>query len=334
MSSTTVSVKRHNHRVHPCSRKRKDELLGILIAKNSEQSILVITAHDPEPIKKIIADENIAVMSDADLADTPVQQYDLLISYDLPDSAIAYMVRLARAKTYALILLDPNEQKQLYPIETLLGRNLLEEVISGFEIISDKPEKREGKPFNDRKPKRDFKPRQDVQRGDRKRDDRPRRDDKHPERKPYASDVKDKNKSDKWAKKDGAPSKYIGKDENGKPIFSGKTRERNHRYDGTPKENADNASSKRYDSKPKFSEGDKKPGDNRSRSYDAKQKSDTQGKKPWDKSRSYNDKKQSRPYDKTSKSKSYSSKSTDTKPAPKRPPRTFKKSLEQQKKSD
>jgi hypothetical protein len=30
-------------------------------------------------------------------------------------------------------------------------------------------------------------------------------------------------------------SKYLGKDENGKAIFSGKTRDRNHRYDGTPK---------------------------------------------------------------------------------------------------
>lgn len=30
-------------------------------------------------------------------------------------------------------------------------------------------------------------------------------------------------------------SKYLGKDDNGKAIFSGKTRDRNHRYDGTPR---------------------------------------------------------------------------------------------------
>ena len=37
-------------------------------------------------------------------------------------------------------------------------------------------------------------------------------------------------------KKKKAPNKFLGKDENGKAIFSGKSGERNHRYDGTPKD--------------------------------------------------------------------------------------------------
>ncbi|MCK4975215.1 MAG: hypothetical protein KAR81_08165, partial [Sulfurimonas sp.] len=44
------------------------------------------------------------------------------------------------------------------------------------------------------------------------------------------------DKTDKWEKKDKAPNKFLGKDENGKGIFSGKSGDRNHRYDGTPRD--------------------------------------------------------------------------------------------------
>jgi hypothetical protein len=37
-------------------------------------------------------------------------------------------------------------------------------------------------------------------------------------------------------KKEKKPNKYLGKDANGKAIFSGKSGERNHRYDGTPRD--------------------------------------------------------------------------------------------------
>lgn len=37
-------------------------------------------------------------------------------------------------------------------------------------------------------------------------------------------------------KKEKKPNKYLGKDANGKALFSGKSGERNHYYDGTPKE--------------------------------------------------------------------------------------------------
>lgn len=42
-------------------------------------------------------------------------------------------------------------------------------------------------------------------------------------------------------------SKYVGNDENGKAIFSGKTNDRNHRYDGTPRSDTE----KRETYKPK-----------------------------------------------------------------------------------
>jgi hypothetical protein len=133
MSSATVSVKRQNHRVHPCPTLRKPELLTLLLERNSESAILIVTANDPEPIQKAVSGENVTVISDGALADAPDLQCDLLISYDLPDTAAVYMARLSHAKTHALILLDPKEQERLYPIETRLGRSLMQETISGFE---------------------------------------------------------------------------------------------------------------------------------------------------------------------------------------------------------
>ena len=61
-----------------------------------------------------------------------ITAYDLVISYDIPESAIAYMTRLAQAKQFALALLDPAEQPRLYPIETLLGRTILQETLPEF----------------------------------------------------------------------------------------------------------------------------------------------------------------------------------------------------------
>jgi hypothetical protein len=52
-------------------------------------------------------------------------------------------------------------------------------------------------------------------------------------------DFKKDDSSDKWEKKKKAPNKFLGKDENGKAIFSGKSGERNHRYDGTPRDKYD-----------------------------------------------------------------------------------------------
>jgi hypothetical protein len=157
MSSATVSVKRQNHRVHPCPAQRKPELLTLLLERNKESTILIVTANDPEPIQKAVSGDNVTVVSDAALADTHDLRCDLLISYDLPATAAAYMARLAHAKTHALILLDPKEQERLYPVETLLGRSLMQETISGFEPETAAASHQEKKTFKGKKLKHEHK---------------------------------------------------------------------------------------------------------------------------------------------------------------------------------
>lgn len=129
MSST---IKRQNHRIHPCNASRKNELLSHLITQHSGKNILVITARNPEAIS-IPEARNITLLSDAALAQSPELTCDVLISYDLPEKAIVYMSRFARAREHALILLGAEDQKFLYGIETLLGRTIIQESISGFE---------------------------------------------------------------------------------------------------------------------------------------------------------------------------------------------------------
>ena len=70
-------------------------------------------------------------------------------------------------------------------------------------------------------------------------------------------------------------ARYLGKDENGKPLFSGKSGERNHRHDGTPKSDEEKRSAKRPG-------GEKKRNDKKPRFHDAKKGAGAQGKK-WDK---------------------------------------------------
>ena len=247
MSTTAPLIKRHNHRVHPCENSRKNELLKVLIAKNSNQSIIVVTANDPQEIKNIIDDEKIIVVSDTELADSKELKCDLLISYDLPEKAIIYMGRLAHSNTFALILLEKEEEKLLYPIETLLGRTIMQEIVEGFEVVSAEVKKEFTKPKRDfeksDRPKRNFdktdRPKRNFDSSDKpKRDfdksEKSKRDYKDNDR--NSKDEKKSYKSNSWDKKTSEPSKYIGKDENGKAMFSGKTRERNHRHDGKPKD--------------------------------------------------------------------------------------------------
>lgn len=244
MSTPEISVKRQYHRAHPCSKDRKTELLKLLIERNKELSILVVTSKDQEEIQSAISDENVTVTSDELLSESAETKYDMLISYDVPDGADVYMNRLTYAKTNALLLLSKDEQQKLYPIETILKRTLLQEIITGFDqevIVAEEKKvykrdesRRDSKPY-DKKPNDD---KRHVRKSEvsKSRDSyKSDRDDKRPARKSDSSGSKDANKSDRWDKKDKKPSKYLGKDENGKAMFSGKSGERNHRYDGTPK---------------------------------------------------------------------------------------------------
>lgn len=212
MSSTTPALKRHNHRVHPCQAEKKDELLKLLIQKNAQINILVVTSGDKEKIQNIEDLKNVTVVSDEDLLNSPDLKTELIISYDLPDKAIIYMARIAHTTSHALILLDESEEKLLYPIETLIGRTIMQESIEGFGpkvVVKAEVEKKEHKP---------------------KRDDKPR------SKKPFNKDKKSFNK-------------FLGKDENGKAIFSSKSGERNHRYDGKPKESAPKLTGKKINIK-------------------------------------------------------------------------------------
>ena len=306
MPSTATTLKRHNHRVHPCKPEQKQELLNVLLQKNSDKTILVVTSNGA--IDHVNDFKNVTIVSDEDLEKSSDLTCELMISYNLPQKAILYMARIARSSEFAIILLDSEEQSLLYPIETLLGRTIMQETIQGFETIIQKAEplkkeykprddkreykprstdfkgeKREFKPRDDKKEykprddkkeykpksadfqgeKREFKPRDDKKEykpRDDKKEYKPRsadfqgekkeykprsteerndkkyadkRDDKRPAKKPYNKDA-DKSKS--WDKKETKGSKFLGKDEKGKALFSGKTGERNHRHDGTPKD--------------------------------------------------------------------------------------------------
>jgi hypothetical protein len=155
MPSLTILVKRQNHRVHLCNPERKDELLDLLLERNAELSILVVSSNAAETIKNRVGSERVTVVNDEELGASE-RICDLLISYDLPEKAELYAERLSHVKTHALVLLDPNEQKLLYPIETLLGRTLMKDPISGFEPTSSVKIQTRSKLFNANAPKRDY----------------------------------------------------------------------------------------------------------------------------------------------------------------------------------
>jgi hypothetical protein len=238
MSSAKPTIKPNNHRVHPCPNDRKLALAHELVAKNLGEDIIVVTSGDPRIIQETLKDTKVVddktLIKDKDLTCT------LLISFDVPLKAVIYMARLSHTTSKAVLILNESEQKLLYPIETLLGRVIKQEIVSGFEYevketpitddrapkkmtksqIKDVAKKRYDEKTQEPKPKREYKDKKDFK-----------------DKKPF-----DKNKSfdkpadDKWAKKKKEPNKYLGKDENGKAMFSGKSGERNHRYDGSARD--------------------------------------------------------------------------------------------------
>lgn len=320
MSST--SIKRQNHRIHPCNAARKEKLISFLIERYPSKSVLIVTSKDAGELKNRFEGKNITVTNDQELASSSDFRADVLISYDLPEKAIIYMTRLAKANEYALILLDEQDQKQLYGIELLNGRTIIQEVIEGFEpdfgIAAENQQKAEAKARRAEReardatePKnRDQKPRREP-RPERKFDDKPRSD-----RRPARGE--DDGFSAK--KQQGSKPRFIGKDENGKPIFEGKTRERNHYIDGTPRTEEEKRNRTKYGSKPKFfgdkgkssderkpegerkSFGEKKPFDKDKKSFG--EKKPYGDKKPFGDKKPYGDKPafgEKKPYDKDGK---------------------------------
>lgn len=307
MSTNQITIKHNKHRIHPCPNEKKLALLNMLLSQNSGLNIVVALSDNTLLTKEAITEPNVSVLSDEELAGLPELKCELIISYDLPQSAELYISRLAKTTDSAIVLLDISEQNNLYPIETLLGRVIRQEVVAGFEYpeqpkmkIAPKPslkpksdaKRAQRKPFD--KPKYDKKPfdKQKSERPKREDDgserksyekpkyDKPKRDGEKSERKPFDKPKYDKKPFEKSSydrpKRDGAkrdgdgserksyekpkydkpkkegetserkpfekpkydkkPNKFLGKDESGKAKFSGKSGERNHRYDGKPKE--------------------------------------------------------------------------------------------------
>lgn len=325
MSVDTIIIKRHNHRVHPCDRNQKLALLKHLIALHADKEILILSAQDISALDEQLDADNVTLKSDAELLENPKVKCDMIISLDLSSDPESYVKRLNQTNTYALLLADDKDQQELYKIETLMKRTLTKEVIENFEPVSY---------LRDREAAKDLKERQEYNKNN--------------------QEERDEKRAKAWAKQK-KESKYLGKDEDGKPMFSGKTGERNHRHDGTARtedekrENPKYKSKKQGDSKPwdKDNRGEKKPWDKKDgdkkpfekKSWD-KQDGD---KKPWDKNRgekkSWDNKDEKKPWDKKHSDSSRSDGDWRNKPAktesepatPKRPSRVIK--LPKQKKS-
>jgi len=249
MSSTIPDLKPNNHRIHPCPNEKKLSLVKELISKNSAKDIIIVTSGDTKIIEDAIeSKDGVKILDDKTLIKDNDLKCELLISFDLPAKAVIYMARIAHTSSHAILLLNKSEQNLLYPIETLLGRAIKQEIISGFEYevvqkaqTDDRPAR---KPMSKDQIKEVAKKRYEDSTQEKKSYD----DKKAYEKKPYEkSDKKpydkkksfDKPKDDRWAKNKKEPNKFLGKDENGKSIFSGKSGERNHRHDGTPRDKYD-----------------------------------------------------------------------------------------------
>ena len=221
MSNPTPTLKRHNHRVHPCKDDKKGALLRFLLEKNSDKKIIVVTSRKTDITS---AQDNVTIVSDEELTANKELTCEMMISYDLPSKASKYMDRIARTDTFALILVNPSEERVIHPIETLIGRTIMQENVEGFsEIREEKVAQPTAKDFDPREErKKEF-----LSRGEEK----PKREFK--DKKPYSNDNKGDRKP--WEKKERKDNKFLGKDENGKAIFSGKSGDRNHRHDGTPR---------------------------------------------------------------------------------------------------
>jgi len=235
MSINTITIKPNNHRVYPCPNDKKIELLNQIVSKNKGSNILVVCSTNIDAIKEEIEDKTIKIIEDKELVQSKEEiSCEMLISYDIPVKSIVYMARVSKATQSAIILVDASEQKNLYPIEMLLGRSIKQDIIENFEYETVKKVAKvvTTKTMNQTKIKEVAKKRYDAQfqekrSSDKKRDDSSKRD------------FKKSDKPDKWAKKKKEPNKFLGYDENGKAKFSGKSGERNHRFDGTPKDQYD-----------------------------------------------------------------------------------------------
>ena len=215
MSTNTISIKSNNHRIYQCPTSKKLALLNKIVQETKSDDIIIVCSDSASKIQEELENKNIKVLEDREFIKNKELTCAFLLSYDMPINAVVYMARVAKATEKAVMLLDENEQKQLYKIEALLGRAIKQEKVDGFEY--EKVQKQQTKPQRVKKLSKD--------------------EIKDVAKKRYEQSTQEKpQKDERWEKKKKAPNKLLGKDDNGKAIFSGKTGDRNHRYDGTPKD--------------------------------------------------------------------------------------------------
>ena len=252
MSETQISIKPNNHRIYKCPQEKKIELLNKIISENLHdnilpKNILIVCSKDMQNIKDALDNKDIKVIEDRELIKDKELSCDFLISFDMPIKNIVYMARIAKTKEKAVMLLDESEQKELYQVEMLLGRAIKQEIIEGFEYARPEPKEEVygRKPLTKVQIKEVAKQRYEAKTQEPKEqtyDKKPKReyeDTKSYDKNGTKKDYKKSDSSDKWAKKSKSPNKFLGKDDNGKAQFSGKSGDRNHRYDGTPRDKYD-----------------------------------------------------------------------------------------------
>ena len=248
MSSNSITIKPNNHRVYQCPNDKKIELVNKIISENENLDIVVACSKDVDVISGMIQNSKVRVIEDRNLIKDKELSCGLLISFDMPIKGIVYMARVAKTTHRAIFLIDESEQKGLHDIEMLLGRSIKQDIIDGFEYAVIEKKENDGpvpRKMTKVQIKEEAKKRYDKVTGEPKEKSfKPKRDYGDDDKKAYSKDGKKKDfkRSDsagQWDKKKKEPNKFLGKDENGKAIFSGKSGDRNHRHDGTPKDKWD-----------------------------------------------------------------------------------------------
>ena len=228
MSQNSITIKPSNNTIYQCPISKKIALINKLVEENSKLDIVVACSADVAALRESIASKTIRVIEDRDLVKDKELKCDFLISYDMPIKAIVFMARVSKAVKKAVMLLDESEQKGVHLIEMLYGRAIKQIALEGFMY---EVEVKEEKVYEGKKPLT----KEQISEIAKKRHEdatveKPKKNFDKPKR------SFDKPKDDKWAKKKKAPNQFLGKDDNGKAIFSGKSGDRNHRYDGTPRD--------------------------------------------------------------------------------------------------
>lgn len=212
-----ISIKHNKHRAYPVNTDKKIALLQHLISENESKSIILVSSEENSEIKDSIVAQNITIIDDKTLYNDKELKADLIISFDVPKQAIVYISRLSHSSDAAIVLLSKDEENLLHPVETLLGRAIKQEVLAQFSDVAQLKTAEEREAIKERKREKNLKDETSSL-----------------PKKEFTKE--DKAKAAQWEKKKKAPNKFLGKDENGKAQFSGKSGERNHSFDGTPKD--------------------------------------------------------------------------------------------------